>query len=47
MAVTYGELWLNPDEGILRAYDGDKWVTKEETNDPYLLNLFAMFDVKK
>ncbi len=40
-----GDIWFNRDEYILRGYDGDKWVTKEETFDPYLKNMLENLEI--
>lgn len=41
----YCDVWFNPDEYILRGYDGEKWVTKEETRDEYLKHLLENLEI--
>jgi hypothetical protein len=43
--IEYGSLCFNSKEYVLRGYDGDRWVTKEETRDEYLKNLIESFEI--
>jgi hypothetical protein len=45
--IKYGEIWFNDKEYILRGYDGEKWVTKEETFDPYLKGMLESLEIMR
>lgn len=44
--MYYASMWFNTKDRKLRAYDKDgNWVTKEETNDFFLINILSIGDI--
>lgn len=43
----YGDILFNPKEYVLRGYDGEKWVTKEETRDEYLKLMLESLEITR
>ena len=43
--INFGCLWTNTLDKRIRGHDGEKWVTKEETNNPYLKQLLSSLEI--
>lgn len=41
--VEYGDGWFSPSEYEIKAWDGFKWVTEEETTDPVLKEIIRQY----
>lgn len=44
--MTYGSLWYDTKQCVMKAFDGNAWVTEYQTNDPWLKQLLNSLNIR-